>query len=281
MRRRGTRQVASTESRVGVDARRRADDWNVFARLKISVPEQPQRTASEEEIEAMLNHARGNRRDRALLTTLVDTGARRGELAHADYADVDLTSGTTVAGPMATGNRFCTFHDITVDLATLHLRAYRLNYAEDVRRRASVPCPTSGGCSASTTALLVSPYAAEMLFILALAAATTVPPPTDPVPQAEVDLAAQAFGAEYLAHIEANNPVSALGGLLHVACTSQYVTSEEETAIQSYCFANAGPDVGTGIVGSGIVIHDATGIYVLQGLSMRRSTTRRGGTSST
>ena len=42
----------------------------------------------------MLAHARTHRRDRALLTVLVDTGARRGELAHVDYGDVDLASGT-------------------------------------------------------------------------------------------------------------------------------------------------------------------------------------------
>jgi integrase/recombinase XerC len=67
---------------------------NVFARMRISVPEKAQQTASPEEIDAMLDHARRrSRRDHALLTVLVDTGCRRGELAHVAFADVDLQSG--------------------------------------------------------------------------------------------------------------------------------------------------------------------------------------------
>jgi integrase len=66
---------------------------NVFARMKISVPETPQRTAGADEIEAMLAHAKGNRRDIAILAVLADTGARRGEIGSLTVADVDLTSG--------------------------------------------------------------------------------------------------------------------------------------------------------------------------------------------
>src|SRR5262245_65841272 len=47
-------------------------EGNVFARMRISVPEVAQRTASDEEIEAMLGRAKGNRRDLALLAVLVD-----------------------------------------------------------------------------------------------------------------------------------------------------------------------------------------------------------------
>jgi site-specific recombinase XerD len=65
---------------------------NVFARMKISVPDEPQRTATDDEIERMLTHAKPNRRDFALLTVLVHTGARRGELAHVEMADVDMRS---------------------------------------------------------------------------------------------------------------------------------------------------------------------------------------------
>ena len=42
----------------------------------------------------MLAHAKGNKRDVALLTLLVDTGARKRELASLTAADIDLTSGT-------------------------------------------------------------------------------------------------------------------------------------------------------------------------------------------
>src|SRR4051794_39582766 len=41
-------------------------ETNVFARLKLAVPETPQRTAGADEIERMLAHAKGNRRDTAL-----------------------------------------------------------------------------------------------------------------------------------------------------------------------------------------------------------------------
>ena len=54
---------------------------NVFARIKVSVPEVAQRTAFDDEIDTMLAHAKSNRRDLAMLTLLVDTGARRQESA--------------------------------------------------------------------------------------------------------------------------------------------------------------------------------------------------------
>ena len=42
----------------------------------------------------MLAHAKGNRRDLALLTLLVDSGARKREIAAVTVADLDLNSGT-------------------------------------------------------------------------------------------------------------------------------------------------------------------------------------------
>lgn len=69
---------------------------NVFARLKLTVPEVPQRTADEDEVQAMLDRAkrgRNPRRDVAIITLLVDTGARRKELSSVEFADVDLHSG--------------------------------------------------------------------------------------------------------------------------------------------------------------------------------------------
>jgi site-specific recombinase XerD len=57
-------------------------ETNVFARMRISVAEVAQRTASDDEIEAMLVHARkgrNRRRDVAMITLLADTGARRRE----------------------------------------------------------------------------------------------------------------------------------------------------------------------------------------------------------
>ena len=66
---------------------------NVFARMRISVPDEPQTTATVAEIKAMLASARRSRRDHALLTVLADTGARRGEVASVEMGDVDLSSG--------------------------------------------------------------------------------------------------------------------------------------------------------------------------------------------
>lgn len=66
---------------------------NVFARIKVSVTPEAKPTASAEQIEAMLTHARGNRRDYALLTLLVDSGCRRKEIASLTVSDIDLSSG--------------------------------------------------------------------------------------------------------------------------------------------------------------------------------------------
>jgi integrase len=41
----------------------------------------------------MLNRAKGNRRDTALLTLLIDSGCRKGEIAALTLTDIDLTSG--------------------------------------------------------------------------------------------------------------------------------------------------------------------------------------------
>jgi site-specific recombinase XerD len=71
---------------------------NVFARISVKVPDEPQRTATDGECEAMIEHARHNgkfrRRDVALLTLLIDTGMRRSEIGLIEIADIDLNGGT-------------------------------------------------------------------------------------------------------------------------------------------------------------------------------------------
>ena len=66
---------------------------NPFAGIRISVPEVAQSTASDEQIEAMLASAKRSKRDLAMLTLLVDTGARRREISSLEMGDVDLSSG--------------------------------------------------------------------------------------------------------------------------------------------------------------------------------------------
>jgi integrase len=69
---------------------------NPFARVTVTVPADPRPTANAGQIEAMLANAkrgRSRRRDVALLTLLVDSGARKGEVAAMTIADVDLASG--------------------------------------------------------------------------------------------------------------------------------------------------------------------------------------------
>jgi len=56
------------------------------------VPDDAHTTASDEQIDGMLAHAKGNRRALVLLTMLVDPGARKREIAA--VADLHLTSGT-------------------------------------------------------------------------------------------------------------------------------------------------------------------------------------------
>jgi integrase/recombinase XerC len=71
---------------------------NVFTRMKISVPKEAKVTADDEQIDRMLDRAKRSgpnaRRDVALLTLLVETGCRRGEIASLAYADVNLADGT-------------------------------------------------------------------------------------------------------------------------------------------------------------------------------------------
>ena len=68
-------------------------DKNPFKGITVSVPAEAKLTPSEDEIDAMLAKAKGHRRDHALLMLLVDSGARKGEVAALTVKDVDLASG--------------------------------------------------------------------------------------------------------------------------------------------------------------------------------------------
>jgi integrase len=68
-------------------------DKNPFKGITVSVPAEAKLTPSENEIDAMLAKAKGHRRDHALLLLLVDSGARKGEVAALTVKDVDLSSG--------------------------------------------------------------------------------------------------------------------------------------------------------------------------------------------
>jgi Phage integrase family/Phage integrase, N-terminal SAM-like domain len=68
-------------------------DRSPFKGITISVPAEAKLTPSEDEIDAMLAKAKGHRRDHALLLLLVDSGARKGEVAALTVKDVDLASG--------------------------------------------------------------------------------------------------------------------------------------------------------------------------------------------
>ena len=101
-----SRHLTETYTPCGVDSRLKAIkalyNWafaeelvteNPFRRITVTIPDDPRPTASDEQIEAMLRSARRNRRDFALITLLVETGARKGEVAAVTMADVDLSSG--------------------------------------------------------------------------------------------------------------------------------------------------------------------------------------------
>ncbi len=68
-------------------------DKNPFKGITISVPAEAKLTPSDDDIDAMLAKAKGHRRDHALFTLLVDSGARKGEVAALTVKDVDLASG--------------------------------------------------------------------------------------------------------------------------------------------------------------------------------------------
>lgn len=75
-------------------------DTDPFEKLKfVRQPDQtPQRTASSDDIAALLKAIEGNDiraiRDRALILTLATTGMRRAELCRMGWSDVDLASGS-------------------------------------------------------------------------------------------------------------------------------------------------------------------------------------------
>ena len=60
-----------------------------FARLSVSVPEEAKRTPEQSAIDAVIDAAK-TKRDKALLTLLADTGARKGEVASLLLEDIDM-----------------------------------------------------------------------------------------------------------------------------------------------------------------------------------------------
>jgi integrase len=67
---------------------------NPFKGITVKVPDEVRPTPDEAAIEAMLASARGNRRDTAILLALIDTGARKSEVANLSFGDLDWRSGT-------------------------------------------------------------------------------------------------------------------------------------------------------------------------------------------
>jgi integrase len=68
-------------------------DKNPMKGISVSVPREAKLTADEEAVSEMFASARGNRRDLAMLTLLVDSGCRKGEIAALKAEHVDLASG--------------------------------------------------------------------------------------------------------------------------------------------------------------------------------------------
>jgi len=67
---------------------------NPFERLKITVPERIEVTATDADVEAMVKEAGTDRRALALVYLLADTGARCAEVANVAVGDLDFMSGT-------------------------------------------------------------------------------------------------------------------------------------------------------------------------------------------
>jgi integrase len=86
-------RVRSLRAYYGWLVREELIDKNPFKGITVSVPAEAKLTPSEDEIDVMLAKARGRSRDHALLMLLVDSGARKGEVAALTVNDVDLASG--------------------------------------------------------------------------------------------------------------------------------------------------------------------------------------------
>jgi integrase len=98
---------------------------NPFAKLGIKVPDDPQLTATEAEIETMLERARkgrNTRRDVALLTLLLTTGCRKGEIAAVEVHDVDLANALVTFRESKSRPRTLPINDRTVVALSKWLR---------------------------------------------------------------------------------------------------------------------------------------------------------------
>lgn len=95
---------------------------NPFRGLTVKVPDEAQPTATEEQIDAMLQSAKRNKRDLALLTVLADTGCRKGEIAAVEFRDLDLTTGTITFRESKTKPRTVPLTDRAVIALARYLR---------------------------------------------------------------------------------------------------------------------------------------------------------------
>jgi integrase/recombinase XerC len=68
-------------------------DKNPFKGITVSVPAAAKLTPADDEIDVMLAKAKGHRRDHAVLMLLVDSGARKSEVASLTPKDLDPASG--------------------------------------------------------------------------------------------------------------------------------------------------------------------------------------------
>ena len=95
---------------------------NPFRRITVTIPDDPRPPASDYQIEAMLTSAKRSRRDLALLTLLVDSGARKGEIAAVTFADLDLRSGVVTFTESKSRPRTVGLNERTIMALTRWLR---------------------------------------------------------------------------------------------------------------------------------------------------------------
>lgn len=123
-----------------------------------AVPEQPVDVLTDDQLRALLGTCSGtgfdDRRDTAIIRLFVDTGMRRGELAHLTLDDIDPTSGTALVLGKGSRMRSAQMGDKT----NLAVRRYLRARAKHPHADATMPRPTSADPDARAGALWLGKF---------------------------------------------------------------------------------------------------------------------------
>jgi site-specific recombinase XerD len=115
-------RVRSLRALYGFLVREEILDKNPFRSLSLTVPDEARLTATVEEIQAMLDRAKPHRRNHALLSMLLSTGARKNEVANLEAGDINFHDGLVTFRISKTRARTVPLSDQTLVAVTRWMR---------------------------------------------------------------------------------------------------------------------------------------------------------------